>query len=696
MKTYLLTRISLTFLGLLWTQILIGQNIAISGKWKGLIEIPNMDLEIRVTFQEEGSVWTGTLDIPAQKVKGMELADLKVSKESISFSLPEVPGEAGFIGSYLQNAQRVEGEYSQSGASFPMWFELEQDEAIVPIEKLKPKIQAFIEEGLKRSQTPGLAFALIQAEDVVMAEGFGWRDQGEKLPVSDETLFPIGSISKTFTATGLAMLEEEGKLDMELPIRSYMPEFSLYDEFASRQINVVDLLTHRSGLPRHDLLWYGSTLSRQELLQRLKYLKPNTPFRTKYQYQNLMYMLAGMVTEKVGGSSWESFTKENLFHPLGMTTANFSTTELQKSKNFALPYKLKAQGLTQIPFREATQIGPAGSINANLNDMIKWLQFQMGKGSLEEMQLLSQNQLEKMHSPHVLIPKDDGNMYPGVSHYSYGLGWYIYDYRGLKVIEHGGNIDGFTALIYFIPELKIGMAILSNLAQNPLPEILSKYVTDLVVEDGKIDWLALLQSDNSINASSAAEKISNENSMSPQSHALGSYCGEFKDDGYGIVSIKKDREKLMAQYNDFNFPLQHLHYNIFSSYNALTAEEMKFQFHMNLEGEISAVSINMETKVTPILFRRVPPAKQYDASYLSKLAGNYYLDELLIKVDLLGNKLKLTLPGQSSLELLPYQNDSFKIKDAPGHVLDFVFEGDRVHKILFNEPEGVYTVLRQD
>ena len=177
MKTSFLRAINLIFLGLLWTQFVIGQNIAISGKWKGLIEIPNMNLEIWVTFQEEQSVWTGTLDIPAQEVKEMELAELKVGEEFISFSLPEVPGEAGFKGRFLQNAQRIEGEYSQSGDSFPVWFELAQEENVLSIEKIKPKIKGFIEEGLKISKTPGLAFALIHEEDVLMAEGFGWRDQ---------------------------------------------------------------------------------------------------------------------------------------------------------------------------------------------------------------------------------------------------------------------------------------------------------------------------------------------------------------------------------------------------------------------------------------------------------------------------------------------------------------------------------------
>lgn len=267
-------------------------------------------------------------------------------------------------------------------------------------------LDGFVEQVMKDWHVPGLAVAIVKDGQVVYAKGFGYRDVKKELKVTPDTLFAIGSCSKAFTATALAILAGEGKLDWDKSVRDYLPDFRLHDAYATAQLRPRDLVTHQSGLPRHDLIWYGSPLSRKELFDRLHHLEPSKPLHAKYQYNNLMFMTAGVLIERISGSTWEEFVRRRILDPLGMKTSTFSVNDSQKTSNFSLPYQEQKGEVKEIPFRNIDAIGPAGSINSSVNEMTRWLLVQLGKGKFEGRQVIPEKNLGEVHAPQIVAGGD--------------------------------------------------------------------------------------------------------------------------------------------------------------------------------------------------------------------------------------------------------------------------------------------------
>src|SRR5687768_3139337 len=230
---------------------------------------------------------------------------------------------------------------------------------------------AFVDGVLKDWHVPGVAVGAIQDGKVVLAKGYGLRDIEKQLPVTERTLMPIGSTSKSFTVSLLGMLSDEKKLDWDTPVRTYLQDFELKDEIATRLMTPTDLVTHRSGLPRHDAMWHATPLTRKDLYERLRFLEPSATFRQRYQYNNLMFLTAGVLAERLTGNSWESLVRQRLFTPLGMTRTNTSVTELAASDDFSRGYVEQADKAVLTPFRNIDAIGPAGSINSSVEEMLR-------------------------------------------------------------------------------------------------------------------------------------------------------------------------------------------------------------------------------------------------------------------------------------------------------------------------------------
>ncbi|GAH99548.1 unnamed protein product, partial [marine sediment metagenome] len=252
-------------------------------------------------------------------------------------------------------------------------------------EKFEPNdLRNFIETEMKNWNVPAVAVLIVKNDQVIFSEGFGYRDVEKKLKVTPNTLFPIASVSKSFTALALGMLVDEKKLDFDQPVRNYLPTFRMYDDYLTGHITPRDMLSHRSGLPRHGLVWYNAGLTGEETTKRIRYLQPSYGLRERFQYNNLMYQASGCLVRKLSGRTWEEFVKERIFLPLGMKSSNFSIEELQKYPDYALPYsmdidrvkkfpeKLSDIDIKRIPFLEMTANAPAGGINSNLKDMAEW------------------------------------------------------------------------------------------------------------------------------------------------------------------------------------------------------------------------------------------------------------------------------------------------------------------------------------
>ena len=234
---------------------------------------------------------------------------------------------------------------------------------------------------MKVWEVPGLAVAVVKDDALVLVKGYGVRRLGESAEVDKDTLFAVGSTSKAFTAACLAMLVDEGKIQWDDPVIKHLPSFQLYDAYATHEITIRDLLCHRSGLDRHEAVWYGSPASRDEVLRRLRHVKPDWSFRSKYGYQNIMFLAAGQVIPAVTGNSWDDFVKERVFKPLGMTNSNTSVNALPKGGDVASPHHKVKDKVQPIPWRNIDNIGPAGSINSSAADMAQWVRLQLNEGA---------------------------------------------------------------------------------------------------------------------------------------------------------------------------------------------------------------------------------------------------------------------------------------------------------------------------
>ena len=262
----------------------------------------------------------------------------------------------------------------------------------------------FVRRSMKDWDIPGAAVGIVKGGRTIYTKGFSLRDVNHDLPVTENTLFGIASCTKAFTATAIGILVDEGKLAWDKPVREYLPEFKMYDPVATEQATLRDLLTHRTGLPRHDMVWSDPSATREELLKRLGHLMPSKDFRSVYQYNSLMYMAAGAVLEKVTGQTWEQFVKERILFPVGMNDSRFWTDDFSKEDNLALGYLNTERGIRPAPRYAGSHnmpyaIAPAGSIVSNVGDMCRWLQLQMRAGKIRGNVIVSERNLSEIHTP---------------------------------------------------------------------------------------------------------------------------------------------------------------------------------------------------------------------------------------------------------------------------------------------------------
>ncbi|MCP2520170.1 serine hydrolase [Candidatus Aminicenantes bacterium AC-335-A11] len=567
------------------------------------------------------------------------------------------------------------------------------------IEKNLKGFDKFVLKTMKEWNVPGLAISIVKDEKVVLAKGYGFRDIKKKLEVTPKTLFAIGSCTKAFTAVALGILVDEGKLDWDKPVREYLPFFKLKDQFASERITPRDLLCHRSGLPRHDLVWYNSSYSREELIRRLRYLEPSQDFRYKWQYQNLMFVVAGYLVEKITGKTWEEFVRERIFKPLGMKNSNFSVEDSKKSPDFALPYYKKNGKIIEIPFRNIDNVGPAGSINSNVEEMAKWVILNLNKGKLNEKQIISETNINQIHSPQMVISQPI--RYDELFYSSYGMGWVITAYRGHLLLQHGGGIDGFTALVSFMPKDKIGMVILTNLSGTPLPTIIAYNVYDRLLGLDEVPWNERIKKEVQ-KAKAQAEKARKEKDKDRKlntkpSHPLEDYTGEYENPGYGIIKIEKEGDHLKATYNSITYTLTHYHYDVFELKNELLEITKKVAFFMDKKGNINSLSIQMEPAVKDIIFTRIPEKKMKEESFLKQFTGKYELDGLIMTIYLKGkNKLILVVPGQPEYELVPYKGTEFNLKNFEGYSVEFKKDkSGKVISMIIKQPNGTFIARKK-
>lgn len=480
----------------------------------------------------------------------------------------------------------------------------------------------FVEEQLQRWKGVGVAVAVIHKDEVILQKGYGYRDLESQLEVTPHTLFAIGSSTKAFTASTAALLVDQDILKWDTPVRTYLKDFKMFDPVATERLTIRDMLCHRSGLPRHEMAWYNSPRSREELVNALQYLEPNEDFRNKWQYQNLMYMAAGYLVGQLKGTSWENVVQESLFSPLGMNSSVFSVDEMQNQPDFAFPYMDQNGENTRIPFRKIDAVGPAGSINSNLVDMIAWVQFQLNQGQQGGNQLISKEQLAVTHSPQMACDSPFHSKELPVS--TYGLGWMIDSYRGNAMIHHGGAIDGFASQVAFLPEEQIGVVVLCNTNGSILPYTISFNVIDRLLELKPVDWsgrLAKLMTGDSTDSEAATDTIETpttpetsveekpvEAQVHPHDRPIHAYAGSYNHPGYGEIVIQQTNDGLQATLNAIEMPMEYTGKDTFSVELVLFGLKITFTFKTDEGDTISSLSIPLllEPGTNPIEFIKTP------------------------------------------------------------------------------------------
>jgi len=664
----------------LWTVVTAQHSL--EGIWKGAISIPGLELEVEVEFAQKEDSWTGTLDIPMQNAKDLPVTNIIVKKDEVSFDLPDVPGNASFAVTFDATGDQLEGKFTQMGQQFPAVLKRESAaEVLAAQEKLARNIATFrhLADSLREKRNiAGFGAAIVYKGEVVLADGFGYRDLDKKIKADEHTLFAIGSSTKAFTAMTLAMLVSEGKLDWEEPLRTYLPDFEMKDPFATQEMNAVDILCHRSGLPRHDLSWYGAEASREELYQRIKHLEPNKPFRTAWQYQNFMFMLAGYLAEKIDGRSWEQQVQEKIFNPLGMTNSNLSIADMKKNPNSSLGYRYdkEKKEFILLPYKDIVNIGPAGSINSSVRDMSKWVQLQLSKGKFEDKQIVSASDIDFMHQAHMTMPSRGSKDIFGNA---YGLGWMTYAYKGKRVVEHGGNIDGFSAAVYLLPDHDLGIVMLTNENGTPFNTVLCRTIMDMFLGLEETNWDQKIYGEDKEKDEEEEEEDETEKeepvANTRPSHEQDAFVGTYSHPGYGAVEVYETENGLKLKYNGFDLPMVHWHYNVYETKIEDMGVSLKWNFQSDIAGEITTVSTPLEAMTSDIVFHKSAPKRLYDAEFMAKLAGKYDLKFAVTTIELTANnELKATIPGQPPYTLIPWRNTEYKFKEVNGVSVAFVLD----------------------
>ena len=325
----------------------------------------------------------------------------------------------------------------------------------------------YVAKAAKDWKVPGMAIAVVHGDSLVFAKGYGVQTLGKPAPANEHTRFAIGSTTKAMTSAALAMLVDEGKLKWDDKVSDYIPDLQLYDPYASHELTVRDLLTHRSGLPGVDLLWAvrENQYSMPEMVHRLRYVKPSESFRSTWQYNNVVYGIGGLLIEKLSGMPWETFIRTRIFTPLGMTESIPLVSMLPGQPNVSTPHALDGDSVVTVPVRSTDAIASAGSVWSSVSDMSKWMRFILDSGRVGDKRLIAPATFKELIAPQIRAPMDE---YPALelakpNFFSYALGWFVQDYKGQTVWMHTGSIDGQCAIIGLIPDKKIGVYVLENI-----------------------------------------------------------------------------------------------------------------------------------------------------------------------------------------------------------------------------------------
>ncbi len=473
--------------------------------------------------------------------------------------------------------------------------------SVVPLRAAPPDPQTvatIVKDALKAWDVPGAAVAIVQDDALTYLAGHGVRELGHPEPVTPDTLFAIGSCTKAFTATAIAILADDGKMSWDDPVRKHLPSFRLADPLADRDVTLRDLLCHRTGVGGHNLLWLYAPWTIEETIRRAGLVEPSHSFRSTYDYNNIMYLVAGQAIGAASQSTWSDFVQRRLFNPLGMTGAVFTSSAAQKAPDHASPHRRRTDGIVQVVpwYNDDQQIRASGSIKASARDLSQWIRLQLGDGVLDGKRLVSTANLTETRRAQIVervSAKQAREL--GITQKSYGLGWHIEDYHGRLMVEHGGAIEGFRAQVTLLPKEKIGIVVLSNRhSPNEAPAAIAYRLVDLLLGLPAKDWNAHFQTEvkNAENARKARERqrLASRHQGTKPSRELMAYTGSYEEPAYGKATVALEQGTLVLRWSSFQIPLEHFHFDTFlvTGHDTLDADPLAKElvlFTLGADGE---------------------------------------------------------------------------------------------------------------
>lgn len=557
----------------------------------------------------------------------------------------------------------------------------------------------YVEDAMLSWHCPGVALAVVKGDEVLHQNVYGLRDVENHLPMTEDTRFAMASVTKSFTAMSVALLVDEGKLEWDKPVRKYMPEFILDDPYVTQHVTVRDMLSHRTGLPRHDFSAWRLDVSRAEFIKRMKYFKFNATFREKFQYNNLMYIASAYLVDKITEQKWEDFVQERIFSLLKMGASNFKPDPPQEGQVNALGYRVdrdnegSAKGLIGMPLGLYTEISPgaAGALFSTLADLTQWLKVHVNNGRVGNLQLISPDNLKQMHLPQTICPGGGfAEALLGNTIFTYGMGWFVEPYKGYTLVHHGGNLEGHSLIIGFVPQERIGVIALTNIAMLPLRDVLLHESIDRALDLPDCNWNTkfhemfdpVIVGEVKAKQTAAGEKLGD----APPTHTLNTYSGTFAADGYPDFTVRMKGEELQAcTIGSLDWSeLRHYHYNVFEWHIANFNFWIKVRFLVNDNGDVDSVSIPIEPEIENLIFTRKRPELTDDL--IAELVGIYDppVDGVMFTITAHEGKIYAAQTGEPPKEITPYKlNDDlvgFRMDRAR---LDFVRENDAINRMVW-------------
>ncbi|MEP0133400.1 MAG: serine hydrolase [Eudoraea sp.] len=459
----------------------------------------------------------------------------------------------------------------------------------------------FIDTLMDDFEVTGLSIGIVQNDSIIYSKGFGLTEIGKTQKVDNQTLFGIGSISKSFTALTLGILVDEGKITWDDRVKDYLPYFELYDPYVTENFTIRDLLTHRSGLKdvSGGTLWYHSDYSRVEIIKRLKYLEPVSGFREKPAYQNVMFVVASEIVKEVSGMPWDDFLKSRVFNKLAMNNSTSLSKDREATSNLAQPHIWNAAyKKVAIKQENGDNLGPGGFIYSSAKDMNSYMRLLLNDGVFKNDTIVSKDVVDELFKPQTLF-QNSGPPF-GNEFSSYGFGWWLTPWNGHKIIEHSGGIDGMSAQLFMVKDLDIGVVILTNVSKEPASFLLKAKLLELIFNDKSFDFY-----DRGIEyrkglikklKKAAANEVRPKESY--PSLALSNYAGSYNDKMYGDINISLSNNKLELSFSHtplFKGRLIHWQFDTFKiDWYDIRVPDGFLTFNFNSQHEVTGLKLDQE------------------------------------------------------------------------------------------------------